>query len=236
MNQPDPPLTSYPAKRCWQTQEAAARYRVSRLPANFKRFHLEETILHRWLDGLPSNALILDVPCGTGRFLPTLTSHGYRYLGADISEAMIAEARSQATSPLVEGFIHADAAKLPLPDEHVDCVIIWRLLHHIADATARLAILREAARVTRDRVIISFHHPISFTAVKKRFRRRFLGRGHGTEFTQWRLEREVMACGLELVEATSFRKYISINWFARLAKVRAPGRDRLGTRSFSPAT
>lgn len=209
---------SYPAQKCWQTAAAAAKYRQSRTPANFRRFHKEEAILNGWLDSLPPGALVLDVPCGAGRFVDTITRRGFSYLGADISLAMIDEAKQQAHSSLVEGFIHADAARLPLPDQEVDCVIIWRLLHHVRDPANRLAILREAARVSRARVIVSFHHPFSFTAIRKALRRALLGKGSGTEFTQWQLRREAQACGLELIETKGFRKYISINWFACLVK------------------
>ena len=52
-------------------------------------------------------------------------------------------------------------------DRAFDCVIMWRFLHHIGSATTRQAILREAARVTRRKVLVSFHHPISFTHWRK---------------------------------------------------------------------
>jgi hypothetical protein len=75
--------------------------------------------------------------------------------------------------------------------------------------------------VSRRRVILSFHHPLSFTFIRKYLRRALLGKGHGTEFTQWRLRREARECGLELIETRGFRKYVSINWFACLVKTRS---------------
>src|SRR5262249_13644017 len=98
-----------------------------------------------------------------------------------------------------------------------DCVIIWRLFHHIGSRGLRLAILSEAARVARRRVLVSFHHLLSFTALRK-ILQRTLGRGGGHAMTHWQLERQAGACGLRLVATRSFRKYVSINWFALLAK------------------
>src|SRR5882672_4251551 len=100
----------YPAQRSWQSPEAAAKYRGTRTPSSDHRYFREEAIVNAWLDDLPHDALVLDVPCGTGRLVRTIIGRGFRYLGADISEAMIAEATQQANSPLVQGFIHADAA------------------------------------------------------------------------------------------------------------------------------
>jgi ubiquinone/menaquinone biosynthesis C-methylase UbiE len=132
---------------------------------------------------------------------------------------MIGLARCESSSPLVQGFFQTDADCLPLRDNCVDCVIIWRFLHHIRDAGVREAILREAGRVTRRVVLVSFHHPISFTCVRKMSQRWFLGKGSGSEITQWRLRREATQGGLQLVETIGFRKYVSINWFALLRKI-----------------
>src|ERR1043166_1688865 len=139
----------YKAKQAWQSAEKAAGYRLSREPSRFKRYEREEKIVTHWLTGLGKGSLVLDVPCGTGRFIPMLTGRGFRYIGADFSGAMIQEAKLMAGDKTVLGFFMADAEHLPIRENSVDCVIIWRLLHHIADASIRHAMLREAARVTR---------------------------------------------------------------------------------------
>jgi ubiquinone/menaquinone biosynthesis C-methylase UbiE len=119
----------------------------------------------------------------------------------------------------VLGFINAEAEQIPLADNSVDCVIVWRLLHHIREPRIRQAMLREAARVTRHQVIVSFHHPLSFTAVRKACQRMLSRRHEGSgAISHWRLRREAEVCGLRLVETRSFRKYVSINWFARFIK------------------
>ena len=216
------PPDVYKAKRDWQSPAAAAAYRQSRQPTKFKRYDLEDAIVSKWLDKLPAGGLVVDIPCGTGRLLPTITRCGLRYLGADVSQAMIGEARHEVNGSGVFGFVNADAEHIPLADNSVDCVIIWRLLHHIREPRVRQAMLREAARVSRQQVIVSFHHPLSFTSIRKACQRRLTGKNQGTgAITHWRLQREAQACGLRLIETRSFKKYVSINWFACLVKIPA---------------
>jgi SAM-dependent methyltransferase len=215
-----PPLSRHDqAKQTWQSAGKAADYRRSREPSRFRRYYLEDAIINAWLTGLPSRALVLDIPCGTGRMIETVIQRGFRYIGADFSRAMIGEARQTAADKAVLGFVNADATDLPFRDGSADCVIIWRLLHHVADQEIRQRMLREAARVSRGSVLVSFHHPVSFTAARLWVQRKFFGgkRGGG-EVTHWRLQREAECCGLELVEIKSFGKYRSINWFACLRK------------------
>src|SRR5207245_755184 len=156
------------------------------------------------------------------RLIPTIMGRGLRYLGGDVSRAMIGEAQHETDRGRVFGFVNADAEHIPLADNSVDCVIIWRLLHHIREPRVRQAMLREAARVSRKVVIVSFHHPVSFTSIRKACQRTLTGKNQGTgAISHWRLRREAQACGLRLIETRSFKKYVSINWFACLVKTGA---------------
>src|SRR4051812_5697313 len=50
----------------------------------------------RGLEGLPSGANVLDLPCGTGRLLPELAQRGFAVTQADSSPHMVALARQFA--------------------------------------------------------------------------------------------------------------------------------------------
>ena len=208
---------------------AAQAYRLSRSPQCDRRFAREEAILGSWLDGLPKNSLVLDIPCGTGRCLPSIVGRGLRYVGADISSAMIAEAQREAQNlphpELIQGFHVADAEHMQFRDDSMDCVVIWRLLHHVRSPKVRQNILKEAMRVTRSTVLISFHHTISFTNFRKAIQRFFAAERGSPAITHWQLKREAAACGLSVAETKGFRRYISINWFACLSKLR-PAQER----------
>jgi SAM-dependent methyltransferase len=214
----------YKAKDAWQSSEKAAAYRLSREPRRFTRYEREDQVIRGWLADLPRGARVLDMPCGTGRFIPLLCDRGFRYVGADVSLAMIEEARRTAAGRTTIGFVNADAEHMAFRDECVDCVIIWRLLHHIGDASIRVGMLREAARVTRSKVVVSFHHPFSFTHWRKVLQRVARGGGSsGHTVSQRQLKRDGESCGLRLVDVQGVRKYVSVNWFACFEKAGGDG-------------
>lgn len=102
--------------------------------------------------------LVLDLPCGAGRFWPVLAEQDNRVvIAADNSAGMLDTARTQQPLPLLERIrtLQASAFDIALPDGAVDSIFCMRLLHHIEAAEHRLAILREFHRVTRDTVILS---------------------------------------------------------------------------------
>lgn len=102
--------------------------------------------------------LLLDLPCGAGRFWPMLTQNKNRViLAADNSADMLATARAGQPSEIVARIktFQTSAFDIDLGANAVDCIFCIRLLHHIEAAEHRLAILREFHRVTRDSVIIS---------------------------------------------------------------------------------
>jgi SAM-dependent methyltransferase len=206
----------------WQTRASASAYRAKRGPAAYGRYTREDRIARAWLGDLGTGARILDVPCGTGRFIELANELELAYVGADISAAMLHEA-GRGSSGRRQSFVLGDVTRLPFRDASFDCVIVWRILHHIGDTATRQAILREAARVTTDRILVSFHHTLSFTALRKAVQRACAGRAmRGKTITHWTLEREARACGLVLLGTRSFRKYSSINWFACLRKGAPP--------------
>jgi len=208
-----------PVKQRRTTTEAARNYVASRDPKRYKRTAQEEAIVRGWLKQLPAHALVFDCPCGVGRFVNTAVEMNLRYLGADVGLPMAVEARKVSTLPAVVGFSNADAEHLPLRDNSVDAVMLWRLLHHISDKPQRKRMLREAARVTRGLVLVSFHSPLSFTFAARMPKRILKGDWKVGDITHWRLAREARECGLEVVETKSFKKYVSINWFACLRKL-----------------
>ncbi len=56
---------------------------------------LHAQFLTRLLESLPSQALILDAACGTGKYWPMLTASGREFVGIDQSAAMLERARSK---------------------------------------------------------------------------------------------------------------------------------------------
>ena len=81
-----------------------------------------ESLFHK-LEVKPES--VLDLACGTGSLSVLLAQRGYRVLGADISEDMLAVAYEKSMAMEGENrpyFIHQSMQKLRLPYE-VDCVV-----------------------------------------------------------------------------------------------------------------
>ena len=94
---------------------------------------------------LGKGALLLDVGCGTGRWLRRCGQRGLSAVGVDQSLAMLRLARQRATvSPLFAGEIQS----LPFLDESFDCVSGVTVVQHIPLAQQEQA-LGEIVRVLR---------------------------------------------------------------------------------------
>jgi SAM-dependent methyltransferase len=114
--------------------------------------------------------LVLDLPCGAGRFWPLLAERPNRViLAADNSLDMLEVASAAHPSALLARVrtVQTSAFDIALPPHAVDCVFCMRLLHHIGEAEHRLAILREFHRVTRDTVIVSLWVDGNFKAWRR---------------------------------------------------------------------
>lgn len=93
--------------------------------------------------GLAPGSLVLDLACGTGALGDLARLHGYRVVGADMSEGMLA---GRAERPDAFPAVLADAAALPLAAASCDGVLCAYALRNFTDLEASLA---EAARAVR---------------------------------------------------------------------------------------
>jgi SAM-dependent methyltransferase len=110
--------------------------------------------------------VILDLPCGTGRFTGALAREGYEIVGSDISIEMLQKAADipDGRQPNIRGYLQANAEALPLRDASLDCVVCIRFMMHVDPAT-RVRMLREFHRVSRRWVVIDYRHKYTFRYV-----------------------------------------------------------------------
>jgi malonyl-CoA O-methyltransferase len=104
------------------------------------------------LDGLR----VVDVACGTGRWMSFAQSQGAEVIGIDLCREMLVAA---ARKPALAGrLVLSSAAELPLGDEVADRALCSFALSYFPSAAAAIG---EMARITRrgGRVIISDLHP-----------------------------------------------------------------------------
>lgn len=143
---------------------------------------------------------VLDVPCGAGRFLGVLAQENREVIEMDVAAEMVDLARERAGAVAKARFMQGDAARIPLPDQSVDCVFCNRLLHHIVSAAERAVFLREFHRVTRRYLVISFFDYRSFGTLRI-FLKKLKGRkvNYGAKPTLQEFRVEFAACGFREV-------------------------------------
>ena len=115
--------------------------------------------------------LVLDLPCGAGRFWPLLAEKPNRHIiGADYSAGMLDIACRSQPAQVVKRVqpLQTSAFAIDLPDNAVDSIFCMRLLHHVGKSADRMALLREFHRVTRDSVIVSLWVDGNFKAWKRK--------------------------------------------------------------------
>jgi ubiquinone/menaquinone biosynthesis C-methylase UbiE len=90
----------------------------------------------------PQRLRVLEVGCGTGRWLVLLDSAGHDVAGIEPSDQMLARAQARVKADLR----HGTAEALPWPDACFDRVIYVNVFHHLADPRRAL---QESFRVLR---------------------------------------------------------------------------------------
>ncbi|MDR0210657.1 MAG: class I SAM-dependent methyltransferase [Pseudomonas putida] len=133
--------------------------------------HRDEQLARRALALAGEPGLVLDLPCGAGRFWPLLAEKPNRVIiGADNSADMIETACTSQPPEVVARVrpLQTSAFAIDLPDNAVDSIFCMRLFHHIGDPAHRKTILSEFHRVSRDSVILSLWVDGNFKAWRRK--------------------------------------------------------------------
>ncbi len=131
-------------------------------------WHVEHEEMRQLLARLPEGLSVVDIPFGTGRFVPLYRDRGYDIAGLEISEHMVDAARADLGDQLDGADIRIGSAmNIPFDDESFDMIVSTRFLSNIityADARRSLA---EFARVTRRFGILQLGHNTQGDATPK---------------------------------------------------------------------
>lgn len=204
------------------TPEAATKY--SRALDGTSTHSREMACIFSGLEGLPSGASVLDIPCGTGRLLKELTEKGYRVTEADSSPHMINLAQSRAVEEKInlpeEAFIVANIFESPFEDKAFDAVISNRLFHHFPESEVRRRALKEIGRIARGPIIVSFFSTRSVDAIIFRLRRLFKRKPamDRIPISPTVFEQDVLAAGLRISRFIAKRPGISMQCYAVIEK------------------
>lgn len=88
---------------------------------------LHRTCVDAVVDACPLDGVVLDIPCGTGRYFELVTSRGRRVVGADQSRGMVERARSLGIAESVE---QLGLQELDMPDAF-DGVMCIDAMEHV---------------------------------------------------------------------------------------------------------
>lgn len=116
----------------------------------------------------PAGQRILDAGCGTAQLSLPLIAAGYRVVGVDVSEAMLARARAKVRPGWHAEFRVEDVRAMSFGDGHFGATVVSKLFQHVPSWESAVDEIR---RVTRpDGFLLHINEKGAFqNAVRKRF-------------------------------------------------------------------
>jgi SAM-dependent methyltransferase len=174
----------------------------------------------------------LDLPCGYGRFTPTLRGLGYDVVNVDLSFEMARRAAENAAA-LEKGSsdasagagtwfpaVAANAGYLPFRPGVFDLIFSIRFFHHVHQPEDRVRILREFHRASNGFVLVSFYRMNGLHVLQRRLRRLF-----GKSRTNIKMvepgvfEKTAEAAGFELIRIRPLFRGLHAYHLALLKKI-----------------
>jgi ubiquinone/menaquinone biosynthesis C-methylase UbiE len=125
---------------------------------------LEKELISR-IGELNPGGKILDVGCGTGNHLLFFGAKGMKTIGIDLSLPMLRLAQKKLGQPNVLCMGKAEA--LPFKEKSFDSVSLITTLEFVEDPQKAL---REAVRVSRNKILLGILNKYSLTAVGRRIK------------------------------------------------------------------
>ncbi len=158
------------------TKEGVKKYAKTRYrKADQKYVHRrEEAILRSYLKRAAGGpGLILDIPCGYGRFSPLLLEFSSSIIGCDQSLSMVRHMQNQhPLSPnRLWGVVGDAVGGMPFKAEAFAGVVSIRLFQHLHERSEREAALKEFARLSQRFVILSYYRRNALHMAQRRLRR-----------------------------------------------------------------
>ena len=94
------------------------------------------------------NKVVLDLGCGTGKFMKKFYKEALKYYGLDLSNEQLKIAKNKVKSNNVQ-FICCSAENIPLPENSIDVIISTWVLGTILEEDRRNKVLNEMKRVLK---------------------------------------------------------------------------------------
>jgi 2-polyprenyl-3-methyl-5-hydroxy-6-metoxy-1,4-benzoquinol methylase len=121
-------------------------------------WHEEHIYFSRLIRLLPDNLRVLDVPVGTGRFVPFYELKSWKLTGVDISDDMLCVAKNYNKISSSSKFINGSITQLESNDNSFDVAVCSRFMGYIPTVTDSKKALSEIYRVTGKYLIIGLQY------------------------------------------------------------------------------
>lgn len=124
----------------------------------------EQAIIEGIIDSFPNGSEVLDIPVGTGRFIPAYERNGHKWHGADISGDMLREAHAKRTRHDIGELSLASITDIPIPNGSLALSIACRITRWLTPEQ-RTQALKELQRVTTSKVVFTARiadHPYAY--------------------------------------------------------------------------
>lgn len=112
-----------------------------------------------------SDAVVLDVGCGTGLFFPYIADKARVVVGVDISRELLLQAREQAKVYENAFLVLADADYLPFVNSVFDLVFAFTVIQNMPNPLETLKEIKQAAKNDASMVITGLKKAISLEAL-----------------------------------------------------------------------
>jgi 2-polyprenyl-3-methyl-5-hydroxy-6-metoxy-1,4-benzoquinol methylase len=104
------------------------------------------SLYYKWISSrVKKRCSVIDVGCGTGYLLSTLSQENVKLFGMDLNKRAIEMAKERVPSG---SFLRASATNLPFKNETFDCIICTEVLEHIPKKLAQGLVL-ECSRLLK---------------------------------------------------------------------------------------
>lgn len=167
--------------------------------------------------------LVLDVPCGYGRFSDLFLDKDFSLVSSDLSFHMVKRAREKGEHPhsrFLSGVV-ADAKQgLPFKKDAFSLLLSMRFFHHVHEKEERKFILKEFCRASSDWVILSYYQKNLLHYLQRILRRRIKkSRTRIKMIPRREFCKEVERAGLKVVKISPLFRGIHAHHIALLKKI-----------------
>lgn len=134
----------------------------------FARAEDVEGLVLKVLQPLVAGKAVLDLGCGTGKYVELLAGEAAHITGLDAAPAQLAVARGRTRGLKNIDFVLGDALSAPLPRQKYDITLACWMMGTIADEDKRAAILRRMEALSSHIVLVENAEGSEFEIIRGR--------------------------------------------------------------------